>query len=261
LPISIRLEHLIPGEIYERPYLAKLWSYRDWHAIGKGVITPANENKIILFITKEKQETLTQYRDYFDGNTLHAEGETDHSTDDRIINSESSNDEIYLFFREKHHTPFTYYGRVYLSDYEQNTDKPSHFTFKTSKSEVIAASSLSTEEVTHGVVADDFVPDSERKRKVRQHISYERSPKNRAKAIEIHGTVCNVCGFDFNRVYGSDLARDYIEVHHVKSLADIEGLVDPKTDLITLCSNCHSMTHRHRDRIIAIDELKKKLNT
>jgi 5-methylcytosine-specific restriction enzyme A len=57
--------------------------------------------------------------------------------------------------------------------------------------------------------------------------------------------------------YGADLARDYIEVHHTRSIAEIDGgVVSPETDLAPLCSNCHSMVHRERGRVIALEELR-----
>jgi predicted HNH restriction endonuclease len=64
-----------------------------------------------------------------------------------------------------------------------------------------------------------------------------------------------VCGFDFNQFYGADLARAYIEVHHTKSITEVDGgVVNPETDLVPLCSNCHSMAHREHGRIIPLEE-------
>jgi 5-methylcytosine-specific restriction enzyme A len=73
---------------------------------------------------------------------------------------------------------------------------------------------------------------------------YERKKLNREACIRIHGSVCAACGFNFGKVYG-DLADGYIEVHHIESLA-LSGPVriDPATDLVPLCSNCHSVVHR-----------------
>lgn len=58
-----------------------------------------------------------------------------------------------------------------------------------------------------------------------------------------------VCGFDFKR-YGA-CGKNFIEVHHVKPLYDLEKeeIIDPKTDLVCLCSNCHRIIHRKRDFI------------
>jgi 5-methylcytosine-specific restriction protein A len=57
--------------------------------------------------------------------------------------------------------------------------------------------------------------------------------------------------------YGPELARSFIEVHHIESLSTGTRTVDPITDLIPLCSNCHSMVHREKNRIIPVNELKE----
>lgn len=89
---------------------------------------------------------------------------------------------------------------------------------------------------------------------------YERDPKNRQKAIEIHGIKCCVCGFDFGKVYGNRGAG-YIEIHHVNPLSEIRGevIVNPKTDLVPVCSNCHRMIHRARQNMLSVEELKKMI--
>jgi hypothetical protein len=127
---------------YSRPELARLWGYKDWHALGRGIITPKDENKIILFVTHHKQESLTQYHDELIDGVLYMEGEKGHANDDRLINSMSSGDEVYLFYRERHHSPFTYYGRIYLMRYEKFSDKPSRFVFNLSLYETLAADHL-----------------------------------------------------------------------------------------------------------------------
>lgn len=88
---------------------------------------------------------------------------------------------------------------------------------------------------------------------------YERNPRLRRQAIEIHGTKCMVCGFSFEEKYGK-IGKDYIEVHHIKPLSEGEQYVDPKTDLVCLCSNCHKMIHRKRDRVLSISDLSKMIN-
>lgn len=87
---------------------------------------------------------------------------------------------------------------------------------------------------------------------------FERSGHNRLKAISLHGYKCQVCGFDFAETYG-DLGRNYIEVHHVNPLAEQNGehIVNPETDLVCLCANCHRMVHRNSHEVLAIDELKE----
>ncbi len=74
---------------------------------------------------------------------------------------------------------------------------------------------------------------------------YERNPMCRDKAIKIHGKKCQICGFDFCKTYG-DLGKNYIEVHHVKPLSEFqkEIMINPKSDLICVCANCHRMLHK-----------------
>jgi hypothetical protein len=122
-------------------------------------------------------------------------------------------------------------------------------------------SSSETESLTHGVGIDEFIPDEEGRMTYRQHAVYERSHRNRARAIQIHGEKCLACGFCFNSVYGVEHAGSYIEIHHVRSITEQEGLeVDPGTDLVPLCSNCHSMAHRKTGIILSVTELKELLN-
>lgn len=87
---------------------------------------------------------------------------------------------------------------------------------------------------------------------------YERVLKYREAAIKIHGTKCQICGFDFKKKYGY-IGENYIEVHHKKPLfsLDEELIPDPETDLITICSNCHRMIHRKKNDIITPEKLKE----
>lgn len=133
--MGVSFEKLQIGHEYERPYLAELWGYKSFHAISRGVVTPAGENHIILFVTKVKQEALTQYNDYLDGDLLHWEGEEKHNSDTRIINVSKANDDLHLFYRDIHHSPFVYYGKLTLRKYQVFTDQPSQFLFSVNKHE------------------------------------------------------------------------------------------------------------------------------
>src|SRR5579883_1090833 len=102
------LSSLAIGAKYTRPELAGRWGYTSHHAIGRGVVTPRGENLIILFVTRIKQEALTPYEDALSGDLLFWEGQEKHGTDDRVINARAAGDEVHLFYREIHHTPFEY---------------------------------------------------------------------------------------------------------------------------------------------------------
>jgi putative restriction endonuclease len=126
----VNFDTLQVGREYDRPSLANLWGYQSFQAISKGVVTPSNTNYIILFVTKNKQIALQQYNDFIDGNLLFWEGEDKHGSDRRIVDAEGSQDEIRLFYRETHHTPFIYFGVINLVEYQQNLTKPSEFIFQ-----------------------------------------------------------------------------------------------------------------------------------
>jgi hypothetical protein len=243
------------GTQYDRPFLAKVWGYESFHALAKGAVTPRATPYVILFITRDKQEFQTQYEDRLENGVLEIEGETNHKADSRIINAQEEGDQIHLFYRDRHHMPFTYYGEIHLIRYEKHSDSPSRFTFRVPSEH--PDSTLETELIVHGQPNEEFMPDAEGRRIIRQHVSYERSPRNRQRALEIHGSSCKCCGFSFDMVYGINHARGFIEIHHVKSITEINGEpVDPNVDLVPLCSNCHSMAHREKGRILTIEEIK-----
>lgn len=128
MPVAFNV--LTVGAEYERPHLAELWGYKSHHAISRGVVTPSGTRFIILFVTKDKQEALTQYRDFLEGDILHWEGEERHGSDDRLLTSALNGNEIYLFYRERHHSPFIYLGNIELVDHEIRSADPSRFTFR-----------------------------------------------------------------------------------------------------------------------------------
>ncbi len=86
---------------------------------------------------------------------------------------------------------------------------------------------------------------------------YERNRKLRNQAIAIHGTACAGCGFNFESVYG-EIAKGFIHIHHTKPLSEEgkEHHVDPQTDLVPLCPNCHSVVHLQKTKTLSLDELK-----
>lgn len=76
---------------------------------------------------------------------------------------------------------------------------------------------------------------------------YERSPLNRFRCMEYYGTSCWICDSNFEDIYGP-IGQGFIEVHHRIPVSEIgpNYSIDPKRDLIPLCSNCHSMVHRRK---------------
>jgi len=142
-----------------------------------------------------------------------------------------------------------------LLDYDGDSVPP-QLRVASRRSEDVAEDSLEIDQITTGEPTKKSVPSEEGRKLIRTHVTYERKPKNRALAIEIHGRTCTVCGFNFDETYGKDYADGYIQVHHIKPLSEYEGEVDPETDLVPLCANCHAMAHRRRTTVTSIEELR-----
>ena len=110
---------------------------------------------------------------------------------------------------------------------------------------------------------DGIVTKGEKEGKVTEYYvtKYERNPRNRKGAIKIHGYKCMVCGFDFEKVYG-EIGKGFIEVHHVKPLYDLdeEVVVNPETDLVCVCANCHRMIHKKKSTVLTIEELRENMH-
>lgn len=72
----------------------------------------------------------------------------------------------------------------------------------------------------------------------------ERSRKNRAACLAIHGFTCGVCGQNMADKYGQ-VAKTLIHVHHIVPVGSLENpqVFDPRMDLIPLCPNCHYAAH------------------
>lgn len=118
------------GSLYGRTELYPMWGYAGIEAISRGVVTPTGSKYVILFVTRQKQKSLTQYRDFLSGDCLYWEGERAHGSDLRIARAAERGDEIHLFYRDIHHTPFRYHGEVLLLRFAQHMDRPSEFVFR-----------------------------------------------------------------------------------------------------------------------------------
>lgn len=77
-----------------------------------------------------------------------------------------------------------------------------------------------------------------------------RSQAAKNECIRLKGCHCNICGFNFEETYGK-IGKGFIEVHHITPIGKLSTAANyngtnPQTDLIPICSNCHSMIHRRK---------------
>lgn len=89
---------------------------------------------------------------------------------------------------------------------------------------------------------------------------FERDPRARRLCIQIFGTCCRVCGFDFAESYG-EIGAGFIHVHHLRPLAmgRKKHTVEPRKDLRPVCPNCHEMLHR-KSPPFSIEQLKARMS-
>ncbi len=103
-------------------------------------------------------------------------------------------------------------------------------------------------------IIDEYVLEGERL--LREIKAIKRDPRIVAKAKAKFGSVCQVCNFNFGKVYG-EIGRGFIEAHHIDPLHLRAGKNGPTAvdDFAMLCSNCHRMIHR-TDSVLTIEQLK-----
>lgn len=93
------------------------------------------------------------------------------------------------------------------------------------------------------------------------HLRKERDSSivatKKAAVLKTTGRLCcEVCGFDFKKIYG-DLGNEFCEVHHINPLSKSDGVVRTTlSDLAVVCSNCHRIIHRSNP-MLSISGLKR----
>lgn len=91
---------------------------------------------------------------------------------------------------------------------------------------------------------------------------YERNSKAREACLKLQGHKCAICGFDAKAVYGDEY-EGKIHVHHVVPISErgIDYVINPQTDLIPVCPNCHMILHTNiKGKTIGVEELKRRIN-
>lgn len=94
-----------------------------------------------------------------------------------------------------------------------------------------------------------------------KEMAMERAYRNlqaRKDCIDKYQAQCQVCGIDFSEEYGPELGKGFIEVHHLVPISTQKEnhIVDPLTDLVPLCPNCHAMIHRCKEGIMTLETLR-----
>lgn len=89
------------------------------------------------------------------------------------------------------------------------------------------------------------------------HLKCERDINNREQVVARFGCSCAICGFNYSRAYGNDIAKDFIDIHYIGN-SKHEKHLDIEHDFIPVCANCHRMLHYKRKNNISVEDLKKR---
>jgi len=107
---------------------------------------------------------------------------------------------------------------------------------------------------------DDDTEATEGRILTRIHQKRERSAKlikkKKQQVLKQTGKLeCEVCGFDYEKVYGKR-GNGFAECHHTKPVSKLgEGEKTKLSDLAVICANCHRMIHKSRPWL-SLDELE-----
>lgn len=142
--------------------------------------------------------------------------------------------QIFIFTRTNSSSPFTFEGVGIAKDFKDLIPVQITWSFK---EQSFNHPIILPEEVNSLLLDGGTVTITVNK--------YERSRAARQECIEFYGCFCQVCKFDFEKFYG-EAGKEIIHVHHLKPLSEIKEkyVINPVTDLIPVCPNCHALMHR-----------------
>tara|TARA_B110000263_G_C15279470_1_gene497605 strand:+ start:415 stop:1164 length:750 start_codon:yes stop_codon:yes gene_type:complete len=133
-----------------------------------------------------------------------------------------------------------------MSSEKINEAYPNAFDFVEFEKSVVELVALDT----HGVPSGNKKPKS----KIVKTVSYERDPKVVAWILKIAKGICEACNRIAPFIKDTD-GQEYLEVHHVKRLAD--GGKDTINNAVALCPNCHKESHFGKNKAYLTKKLKK----
>jgi len=121
-----------------------------------------------------------------------------------------------------------------------------------------------TEQSTNDTRLPDVDEDPSGKEGNPRFVAHLRRERNRGLVAKKKAQVlndkkslsCEVCEFDFHKVYGPH-GLEFCEVHHLTPLHQSDGEKETRlSDLAVVCSNCHRIIHRMK-KMPSIAELKE----
>lgn len=155
------------------------------------------------------------------------------NTENRTISSIDKIAKCKLCFDLKLEEAYKEYCELLSIEPSQSKRQYWHFDFTGTSFEELA--NKNGKEYCEGRILERKHKRKERNRKLVE------DAKNKFKSEHEGQVFCEICGFNFMDIYGVD----YIELHHLKAIKDMEEDEATRLDDICLvCPNCHRVIHR-----------------
>ncbi|MDR1847583.1 MAG: HNH endonuclease [Bacteroidales bacterium] len=221
---------------------------------------------------KKFERGIKQYLQKYEDRTIKSIFELDNVSDLEYLRQQMDKSEKYVYFNGKE-TPKEIGLRYYIDYLKQvNSTVPDDSVVSPAisvDSDEKLPRSARNEELPVSYPEEVTITDAEQKAKLLREgkikeitvNAFERNAEVRKECIKKQGCVCSVCGFDFEKEYGSELGKGFIHVHHITPMSEIRQEYEVTPDhLHPVCPNCHAMLHRKQDRTLTVEELKEIIN-
>ena len=181
----------------------------------------------------------------------------------KLINGEYA---IFIFARWEENTNYTFLGKGCVLDFKNNKKIVDNevetfcieFTISCGDDNYNSAL-INNFDYFYEESIPESIPEGKQKyveHKVRERNSKLVKDKKSEFLNKFKSLYCEVCKFDFEKVYGNR-GKGFIECHHDIPLhVEIKNRLTKKEDLSLLCSNCHRMIHNKKNWL-TVTELKK----
>lgn len=161
------------------------------------------------------------------------------------MNTQTTDEEIYLFFRAKHHRKFIYFGRIYLLNYVLKTEAPSQFFF-----EIESLSPYLEHQVNVTTSLADTNPYPEATDRIVLRTERIGQSKWRQQLLQLWDKSCSVTELQEERLLRASHIKPWQHCSDRDRLHQHNGLIlNPSLDCLF---DCGFITFRHNGGRIAI---------
>lgn len=264
---------LVVGNPYSKKFLSEFYDEIGVQYLMRGLYY--FEDKTLLFVTLDQSKGLGNY---FNKNKFiwSSMDEMDQNSK-RLIPIFNKDIEVLLFIRitdkiKGKTQPYIYSGKLDYLEHDKSTNNPVLITFDSLDYEEFDKSD-DLIKINNWFIDSMSFPEKDEKNEkevqegkvvYRLHKQRERKgtlplEKKRTVFKELGYLECEVCGFNFQEIYGQR-GIGFIECHHNKFVSELEDEQTIKlSDLSLLCSNCHRMIHTKKPWL-SVEELKEIIN-